>query len=421
MSDRPWIVFGGGGTGGHLFPALSVVEWLRTGEAVDVTFYCTKRPIDRDILDKAGIPGEPLPVRPFPSRPWQVPGFWLNWRRSVAHCMRAFTERRPAAVVGAGGYASGPPMHAALKMGIPAFLLNPDAVPGRANRHFATDKGLTGVFAQWGVTRDHLPPRAPVVVTGCPVRSDFALERPGNGIVAGNSPLMRSLVPVERPSAASARESFGLDPDRCTLLVTGASQGARTINDAMLKLAGDVRESGWQALHLTGAADHQRIADAYASARTPAVVLAFTDRMSDAMVASDLIISRAGASSLAEILALGRPSILLPYPFHRDRHQWHNGDVLVRQGAAVMLEDHKDGAANARDLRPVLRSLMANDHEREDMARAAAELGHPEAARVIAHLLACVAEAPAGSVFRLSQGDGGAGVRFARYATRACA
>ena len=170
-----WFVFAGGGTGGHLFPALAVVEELRRRPTpVDVTFFCTQRPIDRDILGKAGIEARPLTVQPFPSplRPWQWPTFYLRWRESVALCMRAFRERRPAAVIGAGGYASGPPMHAALRLGIPAFVLNPDAVPGRANKYMAGG-GVSGVFAQWEVTRSYLPAGAPMLVTGCPVRRAF--------------------------------------------------------------------------------------------------------------------------------------------------------------------------------------------------------------------------------------------------------
>src|SRR5690606_24094076 len=148
-------------------------------------------------------------------------------------------------------------------------------------------------------------------------------------------------------------ESFGLERERRTLLVTGASQGARTINEALIRLAPMIAAAGWQVLHLSGPADRERVAGAYAetAGRVAGLcynVLAFTDRMPEAMAACDLIISRAGASSLAEIQAVGKPSILMPYPFHKDRHQWHNAAVLVEAGAAVLVDDTKDGEQNAQ-------------------------------------------------------------------------
>lgn len=379
MKTTPWFVFAGGGTGGHLFPALAVVESLRSrGSPVDASFFCTQRPIDRDILGRAGVEAVPQSVTPVPSRPWKWPGFYLRWRESVGLCVRRFRERPPIAVVGAGGYASGPPVHAAMKLGIPTYLLNPDAVPGKANRYMARKGRLAGIFAQWEVTREHFPPGAPVRVTGCPVRSAFARQ------VAGFQ---------ARPEARQeALQSFGLEPGRRTLLVTGASQGSRTINDAVVALAEVITRRGWQILHLAGAADHARVEQAYAGA-APRVeglrcrVLAFTDRMPDAMSAADLIISRAGASSLAEIQVVGRASILLPYPFHKDRHQWHNGAALAEAGAAVLVEDAKDAAVNARALEPTLVPLLENDARRTAMAEAALKLGRPTAAEAIAEVL----------------------------------
>ena len=367
-THQPWFIFAGGGTGGRLYPALAVVESLREhGAPVDVSFYCTERQVDRDILGENRIDAVPQVVRAFTKKPWQWPGFLSTWQRSVRRCVADFRKRRPAAVVGAGGYASGPPVHAALKLGIPTFLLNPDAVPGRANRHLGGRSGLTRIFAQWDVTLQHFPAVAPVEVTGCPVRSAF-----------------RSAGAVD---AASLRAEFQLDADRPVLLVTGASQGARTINEAMIRLAGRIAAWGWQVLHLTGSADEQRVREGYARARTPATVLTFTHEMGRAMACCDLLISRAGASTLAEVLALGKPSILLPYPYHRDRHQWYNGKVLADAGAAVLLDDTRETETNARQLEPVLEALLLDDVRRAEMARAAVALDRPDAAAIIAQTL----------------------------------
>ncbi|HSW45029.1 MAG TPA: UDP-N-acetylglucosamine--N-acetylmuramyl-(pentapeptide) pyrophosphoryl-undecaprenol N-acetylglucosamine transferase [Phycisphaerae bacterium] len=378
--DRlPWFVFAGGGTGGHLFPALSIVGSLRRRcPAADVSFFRTQRPIDRQVLGAAGVEAIPLGVLPFTTRPWQWPRFWRRWRESVALCRRVFERRRPAAVIGAGGYASGPPVHVALSLGIPTFLLNPDAVPGRANRYLGRRAGLTGIFAQWDVTRDHFPVSAPVEVAGCPVRPEF-----------------RAL----RPDTEAILRSFDLDPALHTLLVTGASQGARTINEAMILLADRLDWTGWQVLHLAGEADAARVTEAYATqgggvgkSAPKTRVLPFTPRMPEAMAAADVIVSRAGASTLAEIQAVGRASILLPYPYHRDQHQRHNAMVLAGAGAAALIDDSRDAAVNAERLGPVLRDLMRDEARRSAMAEAAGALDHPDSADLIADRLLSAAD-----------------------------
>lgn len=381
---RHWFVFAGGGTGGHLFPALGVVEWMRERDLpIDVSFFCTGRSIDQEVLGQTHVEARPLTVQPLPTRPWRWPRFLWRWRQSVSACRKAFRQRRPAVIVGAGGYASGPPVHVGLQQGIPTFLLNPDAVPGRANRHLGRRKELAGVFAQWAVTREWFPASTRVFVTGCPVRRAFRLAGTSQG-TAGEGEAAHK--------RAEAKKSFGLDATRPTLMVTGASQGARTINEAIVHLVGLIAGADWQILHLTGHADHLPVKEAHAKAGVAGAVMAFTDRMAEAMLAADLIISRAGASTLAEILVLGKPSILLPYPWHRDRHQWHNAEVLAKAGAAIVLEDLKDGWANARQLEKALPDLLNSASQRERMAAAARELGKPQAAAEIAERLCQAAD-----------------------------
>jgi len=405
MTRGPWSVFAGGGTGGHLFPALAVVEALRSrGGTIDVTFFCSERAIDGEILGRAGVEAVAQRVQPFSGRPWRWPAFLKRWRQSVLACRRAFGRRRPALVVGAGGYASAPPVAAALRLGVPTFLLNPDALPGRANRHLAARGKLAGIFVQWPVTRDYLPPAVPVHVTGCPVRRAFLSL---TGRLAG----LDSADPQAVEAVSEIRRSFGLEPRRRTLLVTGASQGARTVNEAMIQLAGAVAAAQWQVLHLSGPADRERVTQGYARARTAAVVLPFTERIEEAMAACDLIVSRAGASTLAEILAAGKPALLLPYPFHRDRHQRHNAAVLVEAGAAVMLDDLKDPDANAGRMGPVLTGLMTADGQRAIMARAARGLARPQAADQIADRLCQVARNGCASACEIPQDEG---VKFCR-------
>ena len=271
-------------------------------------------------------------------------------------------------VIGSGGYAAGPPVRAAQQLGITTGLLNPDAVPGRANRHLAGR--ADHIFIQWSRTRGAFPDSVSVHETGCPIREGFSDSSRDRGLA-----------------------EFGLDPSRRTLLVTGASQGARNINETVIRLLdteGDVRSSfaeSWQFVHLTGGAMRDQVAEKYESWGVPARVLAFTERMPEAMAVADLVISRAGASSLAEITAAGCPSILMPYPYHRDQHQRSNALVLADAGAAILLEDRADGADNANRLAPLLSKLLGDSAALERMAGAARGLGRPDAAKQVATII----------------------------------
>lgn len=366
MPDRPLIVLAGGGTGGHLCPAVAVAEELgRLAPEVDVEFHVTDRPIDRRILGDYDWTVVTQSVRPLSMRPWHWPAFWWQWRASVGRARDRMKRRRPTVVVGTGGYAAGPPIDAAHRLGIPTALLNPDLSPGRANRHLGSR--VDAVFCQWEETAKSFPHVPLVLATGCPVR--------------------RAFLDVDR---GKAREAFGLDPAKQTLLVTGASQGARTVNQAVVALLDDLSELAdrWQVLHLTGQHDFDQVRKAYAERLESAVVLAFTDQMSMAIGAADLVVSRGGASTLAELTAVGRPSVLFPYPYHHDMHQAENAEVLSRADAAVALIDKIDPTANSEQLGPILRDLMGYPERLERMGAAAGKIGRPDAAATIArHLL----------------------------------
>lgn len=368
MSDANSYVFAGGGTGGHLFPGLAVADALRKIQPdAKICFLTTTRDLDRRLL--APTPYEQITqtVRPMPARPTGWPGFLWNWRKSVALARRVFQQRRPAAVLGLGGYAAGPAVIAAHKTGVRTAILNPDAIPGQANKRLARHADL--VVLQWDSSRRHFASSTPCEPLGCPVRADFT------DVAAG-----------------PAREHFGLQPDRPTVVVTGASQGARTINQAMTRVWPEfaAEHGDWQLLHLSGAADEASTREAYRACCPAAVVRDFTSDMHLALSAADIVVSRSGASTLAELTLLGKPSILLPYPYHRDRHQHANGQVLTDVGAAVMLEDMRDAEANRRPLLAALHKLASDERCRAAMADAARGLGRPNAANDVARRLSCV-------------------------------
>lgn len=366
MSATAHVVFAGGGTGGHLFPGIAVAHAVRRLiPSSAITFFTTDRPLDRQLLAPPGFEQIAQRVRPLSLSPWRWPAFWLAWRASVRAAARWMREYKPVAVLGLGGYAAGPPVVAAAALGIRTAILNPDAIPGRANRYLARRVDL--IVTQWEVSRREFPARANCRAWGCPIRREFC---------EGGA------------DAAAARRQFGLDEDRPTLLVTGASQGARSVNETMWRIwPALLREQPrWQLLHLTGAADEAATRDAYDAAGAAARVVAFTHEMRTALAAADLVVSRAGASTLAELTALGKPSILLPYPYHRDRHQHANARVLVDAGAALLVEDERDAARNEAPLCAALREALRPERLSQ-LSRAAETLARPTAADRVAEWL----------------------------------
>ncbi len=361
---RPWLVLAGGGTGGHLYPGLAVADALRRMRPdFDVSVFGTTRPIDREVVTPRGYELVEQEVQPFPSRPWQWPGFLMTWRRAVAAARARFVARRPAVVLGLGGYAAAPGVVAADRMGVATALFNPDAEPGRANRRLG--RHARRVFVQWPVTATAFNGcGATIEVTGCPVRGPVVAARREDGLAA-----------------------FGLNAEKPTLLITGASQGARSINWACLKMVDVWKASGWQIVQVTGTPDFVAVRDGYREAGVDARVVAFTEKMPEALAAADLVISRAGASTLAELTARGVASVLIPYPYDRKQHQVANARVLVEAGAAVLVDDRREAEANAVALRGALWELMSSNERRGRMAVAAKSLGRRDAAERIAERL----------------------------------
>lgn len=358
---EPYLVFAGGGTGGHLYPGLAVASAVQAmAPEIEIDFFTTQRALDRKLLEPTAHGQVPQPVQPVTRHPLRLPGFLLNWSRSVQQATRRFRQRRPLAVLGLGGYAAGPPVVAASKLGIWTVILNPDAIPGRANRWLARRADV--VALQWDVSRQHFPPGVHCQTAGCPIRPEFADADGGAG-----------------------RKRFGLDAARPLLVATGASQGARTVNEAMMRVWPTFQRQHpeWQLLHLTGPADADRVRQAYANAGVSATVVDFTHEMWLALAAADAVVARAGASTLSELTALGKPAILLPYPYHRDRHQHANADVLADAGAAIVLEDERDAERNAEPLRAALEAI-SDPQRRTAMAQAAVAMGRPRAAQAVA-------------------------------------
>jgi UDP-N-acetylglucosamine--N-acetylmuramyl-(pentapeptide) pyrophosphoryl-undecaprenol N-acetylglucosamine transferase len=366
------ILLAGGGTGGHLYPGIAVAEALREMlPGLEVAFLCTTREIDRVILEPTGFEFLPQPIVPPQKSVGGLLKFWKSWRETKDLVRRVLKQRKPAAVLGLGGYAAGVAVKLAALRKVPTALLNPDAIPGKANQYLM--RYVKVVCSQFD-SADGMPAeyRKKLKVTGCPIRRG-----------------VQTL-----PSRQEAAGRLGLDPMLHTLLITGASQGALTVNEAMLALAGTITLNGWQILHLSGREHGETVRRGYREKGVPACVVDFTSAMADVWAVSDLAVSRSGASSCAELTACGIPSVLMPYPFHKDLHQRANAKVLADAGAAVLVDDERDAQKNAEKLRPILESLLYDTPRRQGMSEAARKLGKPDAAVAVAGVIAEMVKNP---------------------------
>ncbi len=360
------ILLAGGGTGGHLYPGIAVAQALgEHAPHLRPLFLCTQREIDRVILEPTGFEFIPQPIVPPVRSISGLLRFWKSWRETKDLVRQVLRDRSPAAVLGMGGYAAGVAVRAAAARKVPAALLNPDVIPGKANQFLMGQ--VQAVCCQFEATRAHVSSsnQSKIRITGCPIRAE-----------------LRSLPPRDQ-----AAVRLSLDPTLHTLVITGASLGARTINEAAIEMFRGVTMNGWQVLHLSGREHADSVRSGYRDLAVAARVIDFTPDMSDVWAVADLAISRSGASSCAELTACGVPSVLLPYPFHRDMHQRLNANVLAEAGAAILIDDEKDARRNADKLRPAVESLLHDAPARQSMSEAARRLAIPDAADRVAGLI----------------------------------
>lgn len=368
MSARaPTIVFAAGGTGGHIYPALSIAQRLRDERPdTQVAFLCSERPIDARVLGATDELWTPIPAKPFGVKPLTLARFVWHWGAAL-RAARAVLKGADALVV-TGGFVSPPAARAARVERVPVVLLNLDAVPGKASRLVSRRATCFTTLAS-----DHTPE---------------GWER--------LAPIVRKSLLEERNPGA-CRNELGLDPDTKTLFVTGGSQGARSLNESVIAFVQHHPKAleGWQALHQAGTGDDiaDRLREAYDRAGVRAIVTPFVNRMDLAWHGADLAISRAGAGSVAEARATRTPTIFLPYPFHADDHQMLNARHLTDAGAALVITDRVDPSETLTDFAPVLHKLLTDDAERGGVCEALTALGVSDGARDLALRVLAIANA----------------------------
>jgi UDP-N-acetylglucosamine--N-acetylmuramyl-(pentapeptide) pyrophosphoryl-undecaprenol N-acetylglucosamine transferase len=361
------LVIAGGGTGGHLFPGIAMAEELTSRQPQNaVVFVGTERGIEARAVPKAGYPLELIDVTGLKGKgvSGTVRGL-LRLPRALLQSLRLLRRQRPDVVLGVGGYASGPVLLAAWLLRIPTAIQEQNAVPGVTNRLLGLFVGA--VFTAFPEAARHFP-RAKVHDLGNPIRRALLENflKPG-----GTGPCD--------------------DPAAFRLLVLGGSQGARRINEvlprAVALLSAPLR-ARLCVTHQTGASDAAPIEEAYRLAGVRGEVLAFIDDMSRAYQEANLLVCRAGASTLAEVTVCHRAAILIPFPFAADDHQTHNASMLVSAGAAVMIPESE---LTPERLASEIEGLAASPARLHAMEHAAAHLGRPEAAREIVEVVSQLA------------------------------
>lgn len=349
-----------------MFPGIAVAEELKKRHPeADVLFIGSSRGIESRAVPAAGYQISFIPAEGF------VGKSALSKIRALIKLGMSFTESRsilksfrPDVVVGTGGYASAGPVVAASTMSIPTMIMEQNLVPGLANK-------LLGRFADAVAVTYHESlaqfPRPIAHLTGNPVRA--------------------SILKGDRLTACRL---FGLSETRLTVFILGGSAGARSINNIMVSALNrllDMRD-GLQFLHQTGEHDYQGVRKAYRQLGFTAMAAPFINEMAEAYAMADLVISRAGATTIAEITALGKPSILIPYP-HAGGHQEFNARKLLDSGAAKMfMEEELDGDV----LASAVREICASDAVRSDMRTRSRAAGRPEAASKAVDIIESIAK-----------------------------
>ena len=319
-----------GGTGGHLFPGLAVAEVLRK-RGHEVVLFISEKEIDSiAVSSRPEFRFEKLPTIGLPS-PFSpaIVRFTQRFGESLAACRRVYRAFDPHAVLGMGGFTSTAPILAGRLRGVPTFIHESNAIPGKANR--VTARMVRAVLLGFKECAQFFPAKR-TEVTGTPIRSD-----------------------LQRIDRAVARRKLGLREDLRTLLVMGGSQGATGINQSVIKSLPALKGEPFQVVHLSGARDERLAADNYQRENIPAYVAAFHHAMAEVYSAADLAIARSGAASLAELAAFSLPSILIPFPYAAEDHQTRNADIFVRADAATMVREADiSGDLLARKIRELI-------------------------------------------------------------------
>jgi len=362
------FVITGGGTGGHVYPALAIAGGLKEKyPEAEILYMGSAKGLEADLVPRAGLSFEPIRVMGLKRR-LTLDNILTVWQASLgfAKALRVLADFKPKAVIGTGGYVCGPVVLAAAVCGIPAFIHEQNALPGVTNRLLAyVVKTVAITFPE---TAGRLPKHARVVLTGLPVRAEFK----------------------NCEKKPEARRLLNLPENGSLVLSFGGSQGARSINNSMPEVIKYFRNrTDLHFLHVTGPAQYDDFLLGLKKCFVDPdygnnTIKPYIHEMHLALAAADLVICRAGAATLAEITAVGKPAVLIPYPYASGNHQELNAISLKKSGAAVVI---KDSYLAGKILAEQVDSLLADPIRLKEMSQASKRLGHPEA---LEKILECI-------------------------------
>lgn len=361
------IIFSGGGTGGHLFPAIAIAEELKKLDPrAEILFVGTKDKIEAQVVPDAGYTFRSIWISGF-RRGVSMDNILFPLKVGVAlmQAKSIIREFKPSVVVGTGGYVSGPVVFAATLFKLPTIIQEQNSYPGFTTRLLA--RRVNEVHITFEVTKQYLGRTEGVYLSGNPTRSD-----------------------LENVNITKAFNYFGFNQneDRRTVLIFGGSLGATTINNAVDKNLDDIIKNEIRLIWQTGKANYAhsvQLSKKYP--KTAIWVQPFIDRMDYAYAVSNLVVCRSGATTIAELTRLGKPAILVPYPHATANHQTDNAKALTNFSAAVMLNDNE---VSDKLLQTVL--SLFDDSRLKEMSERSKQLGKPDAGKIIAERVLLLAE-----------------------------
>lgn len=361
-NEKIKIIISGGGTGGHIFPAISIANEIKALKPdAEILFVGAEGRMEMERVPLAGYNIVGLPVMGFPRKPGvSTIKFFINLARSMRVARRVIKHFNPDVVVGVGGYASGPILRVATSLKIPSVIQEQNSYAGITNRLLA--KRVDRICVAYDNMENYFP-AAKIVHTGNPVRANLS--------EAINK-------------RQEALDFFGLTENKKVVLVIGGSLGARTLNDSILNSLGLIANSELQVIWQTGKIYYKKIVENLEGKEAANIqVHEFLNRMDFAYAAADLVISRAGAGSISELCLMKKPVILIPSPNVAEDHQTKNALALVKKEAAIMVEDFHA----VEKLWPQTLEICKNEEKLKSLAENIATLAKPNAANEIATII----------------------------------
>lgn len=350
------IVVSGGGTGGHIYPALALIKEIKKlNPSAEFLYIGTEKGLESGIVTREGIPFKTIHITGFKRKlSFENIKTITRFLKGVSDSKKLIKDFKPDVVIGTGGYVCGPVVYAASKLHIPTIIHEQNSIPGLTNKFLSRYVDKVAICFEEAIS---FFPEGKVILTGNP-RASEVIGKDGR----------------------TGRESVGLNSSQKSVLLVGGSRGAKPLNDAFLNALSEVKEKDYQFLYVTGEIHFENVLNQVKAVGNPenVIIKPFIHNMPEVLAGVDLVVARAGATTLAELTALGLPSILVPSPYVTNNHQEKNARSLSDKGAAILrLEKDLTGPQLIKDID----SILLNQMKLEEMKEASTKIGIPDAAR----------------------------------------